>query len=285
MQGQERQNQIELTSEGLASRLESIRNRANRIYEPLPDVLVAKDVLDRLYREKNKKPFQKTLFSSETIQDMRALQLLVSLNLLAGSSPQSVRTLLAELGTRSFGTVDRPSPNIVEDLKTIVLKMNKNEANISIPFASSVMSISNPQLVSILQDVRQTGIKLLLDNMKNNITRITEKKQADDMSDSAFATARSAQEAAPVPGAPGEQSRLISEVASLPFPTNPRRGLTRRQAPQAPRRPGMRMIQTELPVDRFDSMSVKELRAELQLNDLPLTFKNKAEAISRLRNR
>jgi hypothetical protein len=32
-------------------------------------------------------------------------------------------------------------------------------------------------------------------------------------------------------------------------------------------------------------MSVKELRAELQLNDLPLTFKNKAEAISRLRNR
>ena len=239
MQGQERQNQIELASEGLAARLESIRNRATRVYEPLPDVLVAKDVLDRLYREKNKKPYQKALFSSETIQDMRALQLLIALNLRLSSDKQSVRTLLAELNSRSFGTVDRPNPNILEDLKTIVQKMNKNEGNISIPFASSAISISNPQLVTILQDMRTAGINLVAENARKAMTQTL--KQPDDMSDSqdmpgspvspalprrsdipgmsGGMTARQAIAQAPVPGAPGP--------SATPYLDAIRRGFTR----------------------------------------------------------
>ena len=292
MQGQERQNQIELASEGLASRLESIRNRATRVYEPLPDVLVAKDVLDRLYKEKNKKPYQKALFSSETIQDMRALQLLIALNLRLSSDKQSVRTLLTELNSRSFGTVDRPNPNILEDLKTIVQKMNKNEGNISIPFASSAISISNPQLVTILQDMRTAGIRLVAENARKAMTQTL--KQPDDMSDSQdmpespvspagargelpSMTARQAIAQAPVPGAPGP--------SATPYLDAIRRGFTRGRLTKntavlqpVPARLGARD-------NILDTMNKTGLIALLRANGLPGKMSEKREVlVGRLRS-
>jgi hypothetical protein len=153
LKGQERQLQIENAQEGLAARLESIRARANRLLNPLPAIVLADDVLKELYRVKgDKKPGNRVLFSSETIQDLRPLQLLVALNLLTVSIPSGGRRLHQLLADVDLGTEGVPSPLLHEELKKLVIAMNGGELNVEIPFVSYARQPNNKKLYDILYD-------------------------------------------------------------------------------------------------------------------------------------
>jgi hypothetical protein len=190
MQGQERQQQIENASEALAARLETIRARSSRILQPLPTNIVAKGILDSLYAEKGKKESSKVLFSSETIQDMRPLQLLIAMNLLLSTDSGARSRLQAALGTRPLGTPERPAPTLLTTLREAVQTINRGEPNISIPFATAAIPITNSQLVTILQEAR-TG------NLQREVSAALKRYPgpADESGSAALA-------AVPLPGSP-----------------------------------------------------------------------------------
>jgi len=155
LKGQERQAQIEMASEGLAARLDTIRARANRIIKALPTNLIGKDILDDLYRQKGKVKGKEALYSLETIEDMRPLQLLVALNLATVALPKGYDDLNRQMNGYSFGSPDRPSTTLMQDLKELVIFMNKGEPTIAIPFASAQISgLTNAKIVNLLQEVK-----------------------------------------------------------------------------------------------------------------------------------
>ena len=156
LKGQERQLQIENASESLAARLETIRSRSNRLLLPLPSNVIAKDILDELYRIKGKVKSNRVLFSSETIQDLKPLQLLIALNLLTVSNARGNIRLLDAVRRFTYGSEAEPSKTIVDDLKKIVVLMNGGELNVSIPFVSSVLPVTSRKLFNILQDIKSS---------------------------------------------------------------------------------------------------------------------------------
>ena len=157
LKGQERQNQVEMAAEGLASRLETLRARGQRIIKPLPSNVVGKDILDSLYKMKGeKKPSNRVLYSLETIQDMRPLQLLIALNLAALTTASGGAKLNRIAKEFSWGTAEIPSPTLIPDLKSLVTQMNSGESNIEIPFASAVMNIKDSKLVDTLQEFKNS---------------------------------------------------------------------------------------------------------------------------------
>ena len=154
MEGQDREQQIDAASETLASRLESIRSRSTRILQPLPTNVIAKDLLDRIYAQKGKRAGASVLVSSETIQDLPPLQLLLALNMALTTDRSAYARLTAALRGRQLGTPERPSPTILDTLRQITIMTNMGEANISIPFVGTRVPITNSELVTILQDIR-----------------------------------------------------------------------------------------------------------------------------------
>jgi len=164
MRGQERQQQIELASEGLASRLETIRARVNRIMLPLPENVIAKDLLDAVYTSKGKKKNNRAMTTLETIQDLRPLQLLIALNIATLTNrPNELQKIVSEY---SFGTPANPSSDLITNLKDIVTRLNGNEPNIRIPFVSVVGSVSNSKLVDILQSIKNNNTGTLAKEIK-----------------------------------------------------------------------------------------------------------------------
>jgi hypothetical protein len=162
MKGQERQNQIELASEGLASRLETLRARGSRIVKPLPANIIGKDVLNKLYEVKKKTKGNKALYSLETIQDMSNLQLLVALNIatiIRKNGITELKKLLIEAGSLKIG--DEPSPDLTNKLKDIVQTMNGNEPNIQIPFRSDTTAVPNKKLLLLLEDIKTSNSEAL----------------------------------------------------------------------------------------------------------------------------
>lgn len=157
LDGQDKQQKLDATSEALAARLESIRSRSTRILLPLPTNVIAKDLLDRIYANKGKRVADTVLFSSETIQDMRPLQLLIALNMAISLDRGAYSRITRALAGRNLGTPERPSPTVMNTLKEVAQIANNGEPNISIPFVSTNVPISNSQLVSILQDIRTSG--------------------------------------------------------------------------------------------------------------------------------
>jgi hypothetical protein len=158
LKGQERQNQIELAAEGLESRLESLRARGRRIKKPLPDIVVAKDILSRLYSDKTKKAGNEVLYSLETIQEMSYLQLLIALNTATVNSTRGYADLTSKLGEFKIPTSQEITPAdsnlLTKNLKELVQFVNKNEPNIEIPFASASAKITNKQIADILLAIR-----------------------------------------------------------------------------------------------------------------------------------
>lgn len=154
LKGQERQNQVELYADGLAARLDSIRARQNRIQKPLPPNVFAKEILDELYAEKGRKPGAETLFSLETIADMDALHLLITLNLLTLSQRGGYGRLRTVLNPLSFGTPDAPAPNVLNDLRTALTTMNSGELNVEIPFASTRKTVTMKRLVEVMNQAK-----------------------------------------------------------------------------------------------------------------------------------
>jgi hypothetical protein len=157
IKGQERQNQVEQYAESLAARLDSIKARQNRIKKPLPPNVFAKEILDKLYDEKNQKPGAEALFSLETISDMDSLQLLITLNLLTLSQRGGYGRLQTILAPIVFGTPEAPSPTLVADLRQAMIKFNFDEFNVEIPFASTRKTITPKKMVEALTQVKTEG--------------------------------------------------------------------------------------------------------------------------------
>jgi len=163
LRGQERQAQVESVAEGLASRLETLRARGNRIIKPLPKNIIGSQVLDALYNRKGKKVNNSVLYSLETIQDMRHMQLLIALNLaVVNRGFDGIRALkkaISEAGALGAGEV--PVADFTNKLKMIVLKVNRNEPNIEIPFVSDVTALPSTVLLGILNEVRASNNETL----------------------------------------------------------------------------------------------------------------------------
>jgi len=158
LKGQERQMQVENAAEGLASRLETLRARGARIILPLPPNIIGKDVLDKLYNDKGKKQGLTSLYSLETIQDMRPTQLLIALNLATIALPFGYTNLASQVRAYTWGSEDKPATTLITDLKEIVQFMNKGEPNISIPLASATASnLNSAKLVNILQNIKTSA--------------------------------------------------------------------------------------------------------------------------------
>jgi len=155
LKGQERQMQVEMASEGLASRLETIRARANRLILPLPPNVIGKDVLNRLYESKGKVGSNRVLYSLETIADMKhPIQLLIALNLTTLLYPNGYSRLFSILNEFTWLVGEKPSETLENDLKMVVQRMNKDEPNIAIPFSGALFPLSKLKIATILQDVK-----------------------------------------------------------------------------------------------------------------------------------
>jgi hypothetical protein len=166
LKGQERQNQVEIAAEGLASRLEAIRQRQNRIKKNLPKTVVGKDILDKLYRQKSKKAGEQILFSPETIETLNPLQLLVAINDSAArlypAGGSSIKKLTDELKKYSWGTSDKPSATWIEDLRKVAYVMNKGEQNIRIPFVSATLpEVKTKDYIDVLNAIKQGAVPRL----------------------------------------------------------------------------------------------------------------------------
>jgi hypothetical protein len=126
LRGQERQQQVEMASEALASRLDTLRQRAVRMKLPLPSPVVAKDILDMLYRSKGKSAGNRVIYSPETIHDMNPLQLLIAINWSVQHEASGFQNLKREVGKYTWGTAENPSGNFLNDLRMVAYAMNKN---------------------------------------------------------------------------------------------------------------------------------------------------------------
>ena len=157
MRGQERQQQVEMASEALASRLDTLRQRAVRMKFPLPTPVFAKEILDLLYKSKGKTAGNRVIYSPETIQDMNPLQLLLAINWSVQHEPNGFNNLKREVGKYSYGTEAEPSKTLVTDLKKIAYALNKNNYDIRIPFPSSSVPFGEKKLVNILNDIKTTN--------------------------------------------------------------------------------------------------------------------------------
>jgi hypothetical protein len=149
MKSQERQQQVEMASEALAARLESLRARGNRILSPLPDNIIFKKILNKLYDNKKVKKGNKVLTSLETIQDMNPLQLMIAMNLtVINGGVKAFERLQQAVRLQDFGTLQNPTSDLINKLRIVALRVNRNESNISIPLASSNLSMNTRDFLS-----------------------------------------------------------------------------------------------------------------------------------------
>lgn len=169
MKGQERQNQVENTAESLAARLESIRNRSNRIYRPLPSNVVGKEFLDDIYKQKSKKAGESALFSLETIEELKPPQLLLALNFL--SIERGLSNVHNELRKYTWGSTEKPSETFFIDLKKVLIELNRGELNIELPFVSLVKQLPASKFVTIIDELKTKSLAKALQDAKKEYQR------------------------------------------------------------------------------------------------------------------
>jgi hypothetical protein len=133
LQGQERLNAINGESEALASRLESLRLRQNKIKLPLAEPVFAKEIIKRIYTRRNKKAGESVLTIPENIQDMTPTQLLLSINYNVSAHPNGLSKLKKELGSHTWGSAEKPSSTWVQSLKSVAYAMNNQNYISDVP--------------------------------------------------------------------------------------------------------------------------------------------------------
>jgi hypothetical protein len=214
LKGQERQNQVEIAAEGLASRLEAIRQRQTRIKLSLPKTVIGKKILDELYRQKTKKSGEKILFSPETIETLNPLQLLVAINDSAArlypAGGSSIKKLTDELKKYSWGTPENPSATWIEDLRKVAYAMNRGEQNIRIPFVSATLpNVKAKDYIDVLNAIKQGAVPRLKIDMDSAAMALRD-EDIDEFPGEAPAP-RAAPAPAPAPAAPAEDLTELSK--------------------------------------------------------------------------
>jgi hypothetical protein len=205
LKGQERQSQIEMASEALAARLETIRARGNKILSPLPENIVFKGILDRLYEIKKKRAGDRVLTSLETIQDMSSLlPILITINLLADKGGEkAVARLQRAVNSQNLGTRTAVPDDLGNKLKIIALRMNGDEQNIYIPYASATTGIPQKDVINILYDSFEEikSGRLLDASRSRNVRSSRRNRRGAELAGELAGLPEGAAEA-PIPGAP-----------------------------------------------------------------------------------
>lgn len=181
IRGQERQAQIDMASEALASRLDAIRKRQVRVRLPLPNPAVARNILEFLYKTKSKKSGDKVLYSPETISDLNPLQLLVSINWNSQIKANGHKTLTDEVKKYTWGTSENPSPNWLNDLRKVAYAMNGQEQDVRIPFASSTLSVPVSAYVDVLNNIKQGAIPELRRDIESGRMDLLQELNTDEL--------------------------------------------------------------------------------------------------------
>lgn len=286
MRGQERQNQIEIASEGLASRLDAIRQRQNRIKRGLATPIVGEDILKALYREKTRSVGNKVLFSPETIDSLSALQLLLTINnnVEKMGAPGALK-LSREAKKYNWIVGGEVSPKLLADLRLVAYAMNNSEQSVRIPFPSA----SNPQGVTartyaeLFQNIKNDAVPGLEERARRGRIRFDEESLALEPGD--FEVLGDLSE--------NERRQLIKQRMTREQGTAPVAGGRRRITPEntgfpllgAPPIPGSPLVGGGAQTDNFDELSKAELREILITRGMKANkSENKETLILRLRN-
>jgi len=267
LQGQERQNEIEGEAEALASRLESIRLRQNKIKLPLAEPIFAMDLVKRVYTRRNKKADDTVLTVPENIQDMSPSQLILSINYNLSANRGGLEKLKRELAQHKWGTPVRPSDTWLQSLKQVAYKMNQDNFISDIPsFPVEAMSVKD--LISSILEIKNdasTELKLKVDKSRESL--------------------KSALGGKPPTSAPAPPAEAEAEAATpAPAPEAPAAEAPPAEAPKKklkikvkfpPRAP-------EPPADNYETLTKEELQKLLKARGMAKSG-NKPELIKRLR--
>jgi hypothetical protein len=283
LRGQERQQQIEIASEALASRLEALRQRQVRIKLPLPTAVVGKDILDSLYMSKGKKSGDKVLYSPETIQEINPLQVLLAINWSVQNNPNGFKNLTDEVKKYTWGTSTKPSENWLKDLRSVAYALNKNEQNIRIPFASASLSVPTSKYIELLNNIKtgaEPGLRKAIE--KGRITLLEELGSLRTSDFEMLPTGENVQPTSdmtqrPLPGA---GNTVVSTPDVLPASATPDaapvRGRKKKVSTPAPTpaaaAPVVGRVRTEgvptLSDSQIRRMNAEQVKAELRLRNI-----------------
>ena len=161
LEGLERSDAIQKTREGVASKLETLRNRGNKIMLPLPGIsFFSEPLLRQVYG--GRKPGEETYFTTEDSQSLSVTQAVIAMNQLL-SDPAMVRQA-SQLLRASSVPILKPDqtagPNVFDILRRLVAALSPG--TIQLPFASktidlSVASGNYDALANALDRVRSAG--------------------------------------------------------------------------------------------------------------------------------
>jgi hypothetical protein len=253
LQGQERLNEIEGESEALASRLESLRLRQNKIKLPLAEPIFVKELVKRSYNRRKKVTGETVLTVPENIQDMSPSQLILSINYNLSSRPNGLARLKKELANHQFGSGMKPSDTWIQSLKQVAYKMNQDNFISDIP-TFPVEPFNLKDVIDSINEIKNDSsnqLKLDVDKARTNL--VSALGGMPESSKPAEAPGRAPAEA-PAEEKPKKVKVKKSKSESAPAP-----------APD---------------VD-YKKMSKKELQALLKERRLPTTG-NKPDLIERL---
>lgn len=162
LEGLERSDAIQKTREGVASKLETLRNRGNKIMLPLPGIsFFSEPLLRQVYG--GRKPGEETYFTTEDSQALTVTQNIIAMNQLL-SDPAKVRQA-SQLLRASSVPILKPDqtagPNVFEILRRLVGAL-AGGGTIQLPFASktidlSVASGNYDALANALDRVKSSG--------------------------------------------------------------------------------------------------------------------------------
>jgi hypothetical protein len=316
LKGHERQLQIENAQDTLGARLDTLRARGQRLMKPLPANIIMKQILDKLYSEKNKHKGNKVLYSYETIEDLKPTQLLIAMNLATITNSRGLVALKEAIDAHGpYGSATEPAEDLTSRLKAIVLQVNGGEPNISIPYASAIVATPSKLIVQHLIDIKTTKSDTLSKQIKSARDDYIKEVNSDELPFSKESDIKipkrtgngtrkntgkplieilqpSETEAQPKFSKPNSKGTAFSkqgvrkgasisekaENALKSIAVTKIQALVRGRKARKPK-----VVPPQPPADTYDQMTLAELKSALKAAGKPVTVKNKDEAIARLR--
>lgn len=283
MRGQEQQNEMELQSEALASRLEALRLRQRKTKITLAEPIFAKDLIKKIYSRRGKKANASVLAVPENIQDMTPTQLILSINHSLISHPNGLAKLQKELSTHTWGTGERPSSSWINSLKQVAYKMNNGNFVTDIPSFPTEPFTTKYLLDAIneLKNDRSPSLKLAVDSarttLRGNIETGGNAHEAPKPKETQTEPTpeETASQALPKRTLGKTKTKMTqTQTATTEAGTMTEAKVIKTKAPKAPK---------PEPTDVYDSLKLPELRTALRGRGLP-TSGNRAKLIAKLRS-
>jgi len=143
LEGLTRAEAIQKSREGAAAKLETLRNRGNKIMLPLPGIdFFSPGLLRQVYG--GRKPGEQTYFTTEDSQSLTTTQAIVAMNQLLSSSPavlRQARDLLRASSVPILKPDQTAGPNVFEILRKLVGTL-AGGGTIQLPFVGKTIDLS-----------------------------------------------------------------------------------------------------------------------------------------------